>query len=128
MISTDIIGIGLPDSLATGRARKANPDQNIIAMRAQRVARTRAVQRQIEEVAIEVRIIDRLLAQDHRDVGVQAIRRAAFLNDDRPLKYPQLASPSPGPPPESRSHTLRACGTVVIRPDYASLWIALHPA
>ena len=43
----------------------------------------RAVQRQVQEEAIEVRIIDRLLAQDHRNVGVQAIRCAAFLDNDQ---------------------------------------------
>ena len=38
---------------------------------------------QIEEVAVEVWIVDLSTLQDHWDVGVQAIRRPAFLNDDR---------------------------------------------
>ena len=83
MIGTDIIGIGLPNRLATGRSEKANPDQDIIAMGAQRVSRTRTVQRQIEEVALKVEIIDRTITQDYRDVGVQAIRQPALLNYDR---------------------------------------------
>jgi len=83
MIGTDIIGIGLPDRLAARGGEEANPDQNIIAVSAQRMARTRPVQRQIEEVAVEVWIVDLSTLQDHWDVGVQAIRRPAFLNDDR---------------------------------------------
>lgn len=85
MIRTDIIGIGLPDSLAADLGEKANPDQHIVAVRPQRMARTRPVQRQIEEVAVEVWIVDLSTLQDHRDVGVQAIRCPAFLNDDQRL-------------------------------------------
>ena len=83
MIRTDIIGIGLPDRLAARGGEEANPDQDIITVGAQRMARTRPVQRQIEEVTVEVWIVDLSTLQDQRDVGVQANRRPAFLNDDR---------------------------------------------
>src|SRR3546814_1527822 len=83
MIGTDIIGSGLLDRLAAGRSEKANPDQNIITMGAQRVSRTLTVQRQIEEVALKVEIIARTITQNYRDVGVPALRRPALLNDAR---------------------------------------------
>ena len=85
MIRTDIIGIGLPDGLAARGGEEADPDQNIIAVSAQRMARPRPVQRQIKKVAVEVWIVDLSTSQDHRDVRVQAICHPAFLNDDQRL-------------------------------------------
>src|SRR3546814_19709975 len=72
MIGTDIIGIGLPDRLAAGRSEKANPDQKIITMGAQRVTRTRTVQRHNEEVALKGETIERTITQHSRDVENQA--------------------------------------------------------
>jgi hypothetical protein len=71
-----------PDRLAAGGVQKADPHHDVIAVGSQRVGRAHAVQRQIKEEAVEVRVIRNAVAENDRNVAVETFRRSTLLDGD----------------------------------------------
>ena len=74
--------LGQPDGLAAGLGQEPHPHHHVIAAGAQRMGRAHAIQRQVQEEAIEIGVVDSTVAQNDRDMGVDPICRSTFLNRD----------------------------------------------
>src|SRR3546814_21149436 len=71
MIGVDIVAGRSTHGLAAG-IEKAKPDNDIIGIGAKRVPRADARQRQGEKEAIQIGIIERVDAQDQRQMRIEA--------------------------------------------------------
>src|SRR6266704_1717105 len=69
MIGKDILPVRLPDNLAARFRKKTDPDENI-------------VEREVAKETIEMKIVERPVAQDHWDVSVETGLRSLLLNGD----------------------------------------------
>ena len=96
MIGEDIVAVSAPNRLAAGVAEKADPEHDVVAISAQRVARTRAIGGEIAKEAIELAIIDRAVSENDRHVAIAT--RACLLERDH-WRTKVICKPSPRPPP-----------------------------
>lgn len=80
VISEDILPVGLPDSLAAGVGKEPDPDQNVIRIRAQGMARPDPTERKIKEETIKIRIVRRSVPHDHWNVSIKPFGWATLLD------------------------------------------------
>lgn len=82
MVRKDVATVTLPCGLAAGFRKKADPDEDVITVRTKGVPRANAIERKIADETIQIRIIDRPVPKDHRDVHIKAVSPSALLNGD----------------------------------------------
>jgi hypothetical protein len=96
MIGVDIVAGRSPHGLAAG-IEKTKPDYDIIGVGAKRVPRADARQRQVEKEAIQIGIVERVVALDQRHMRIEAPGLATLANSNDRHRREAL----PGPPPGS---------------------------
>ncbi|BCH19540.1 hypothetical protein MesoLjLa_63910 (plasmid) [Mesorhizobium sp. L-2-11] len=74
VIGKDVLPTSLPYGLGAGFRKKADPDKDIIAVGTKGMVRANAVERQVAEETIQIRIVERPVPEDHWDMGVKALR------------------------------------------------------
>ena len=57
MIGKDILAVGLPYRLGAGFQKKPSPDENVVAIGTKGMAGANAVEREVAEKAIQIRIV-----------------------------------------------------------------------
>src|SRR6266704_6840057 len=82
MIGKDILPVRLPDNLAARFRKKTDPDENIVAICTEGMAGANTVEREVAKETIEMKIVERPVAQDHWDVSVETGLRSLLLNGD----------------------------------------------
>ena len=105
--------LGQPDGLTTGLGEEPHPDHHVIAVGTQRMGRAHAVQRQIQQEAIEIGVVKSAVAQNDRDVGVESVCRSTFLDRDNHWfaagnVQPLPRTPTPDLPRWANRHLPRA--------------------
>ena len=131
VIGKDVLSVRIPDGLAAGVGKEPNPDQNIVAIGAKGMARPHATEGKVEKEAIEMRIVERPVSENHRDVSIETVGGSLLLNCDvgrRDSNIHSLFNPSPGPHPGASNNGRCSTCPVLSRPASASYVGALRPA
>lgn len=68
VIGKDVMPTRLPYRLGAGFRKKTDPDKNVIAIGTKRMVGTNAVERQVAEEAIQIRIVECPIPKDHGNV------------------------------------------------------------
>jgi hypothetical protein len=71
-IGIDILARGLPRRLSARLVEEAGPDEEVIGIAAQAVFGAHAVERQVGEEVVEMRIVGGAVTQDARDLDLPA--------------------------------------------------------
>jgi hypothetical protein len=74
VIGKNVVPVGLPYRLGAGFRKEANPDKDVIAIGTKRMAGANAVEREVTEETIQIRIVKCPVPEDHRNMGVEAVR------------------------------------------------------